>query len=589
MLIASGTILVLLTWLLAVGSLISLGLVPALTISRSDQSSSRSSVMRRALWWGLGLLGIAVTLINLMVPLGSAAALSIVVGLVLVLGVPGWVFLVRTCCRSITTRVGPAAALLWSALALSIAYLAVAALGPATNYDTGLYHLSAIRYAADFATIPGLANLYFPFGYSSLEFPLAALLGNGPWQQNGFRLLNGLIMTMAAADLWWRSRSRTGGPGFYVMGCGVLCVWIPLVAMSDFWVTSPTQDASVFVLTIVASGYLAQAVAGGSHWRAEGATAAVIGVVVVLIRPTMIVWSVLVVVVLIVLLVRRRAPSGPTTPAFISWVPIAAVTVSAMSAALAIGARDRILSGWLQYPLTLYAFDVPWRADDPYWDRSATLGYHRDQSNLWAAVDGWGWLALWVRDRVVLWETYALLGLFLAAGVAVWLTLRHRRTELLSRNLILAMVPSILGAVFWLLMTPPSYRFAWGVVFSLGTIPLGWAIWRLSRVNPTRWRTVPVLGIALPILTVTCFSAVARLDVSSMTHEHDWTLASITVPYAIAPLPEPEVSAFVTEFGLTLEQPVDSEQCWGSYPLCTPRPTATLRERGSGFSEGLLP
>ena len=59
------------------------------------------------------------------------------------------------------------------ALAAAVVYLAVAALGPVTNYDSGLYHLGAIRYAADFATIPGLANLYFPFGYGNAEFPLA--------------------------------------------------------------------------------------------------------------------------------------------------------------------------------------------------------------------------------------------------------------------------------------------------------------------------------------------------------------------------------------------------------------------------------
>ena len=247
------------------------------------------------------------------------------------------------------------------------------------------------------------------------------------------------------------------------------------------------------------------------------------------------------------------------------------------------------MSGWLQYPLTLYPFDVSWRADNPSWDRSATLGYHRDPNNLWGSVEGWGWLAAWLRDRVVLWETYALLALFLVAVVAVGLTLRHGRGLLRARSLFLAMVPSILGVLFWLLMTPPSYRFAWGVIFSVGTIPLGWSLWRLARLNPWRWRTMTFVGIALPILVVTCLSVVARLDVSSITLLRDWTLADVTIPYAIAPPPGSEVSEFVTESGLILKQPVDSEQCWTSYPLCTPRPTVTLRERGSGISDGLLP
>ena len=273
MVIASGIILVLVTWLIAVVSLISLGLLPALAVSRSQGVASRawSSVLRRSLWWGLVLASIAVTLINLVAPMQSATAAVIMLALILSLGPPGWVILVRTRSRPAPCLGGRAGVLLWCSLIASVVYLAAAALGPATNYDTGLYHLGAIRYAAEFAAVPGLANLYFPLGYASVEFPVAALLGNGPWQQEGFRLLNGLIMTMAALEFWWRSRlrSRLRGPGFYVTGVGILCAWIPLVAMSDFWITSPTQDASVFVLTVVAAGYFSQAVAGGDHWRAE--------------------------------------------------------------------------------------------------------------------------------------------------------------------------------------------------------------------------------------------------------------------------------------------------------------------------------
>jgi hypothetical protein len=579
MLIVSGTALVLLTWLLAVALPITLGLLPALAVSRFDVPCTRSLVMRRSLWWGLALVGLTVTLINLFVPLGSAEAAWILLGLVLVLGIPGWILLHHTCRMSIPARDGPARALLWCALIVSIVYLAVAALGPATNYDTGLYHLGAVRYAAEFATIPGLANLYFPFGYASVEFPLAAVLGNGPWQQDGFRLLNGLIMTMAAADLWWRSRARMRGPGFYVLGVGILCSWIPLVALSDFWVTSPTQDASVFVLTIVATGYLTQAVAGGPHWRAEGATAAVLGIMMVLIRPTMIVWSALAVIVFVTLLVGRRS----------GFMPPAMVVVFGAASAVVIAARDRGLSGWLQYPLTLYAFDVPWRAVDPYLDRAATLGYHRDPGDLWAAVDGWGWLVAWLRDRVQMWETYMLVGLVIAGVVALWLSRAHGRARLRGRQLVVAMIPSILGTGFWLLFTPPSYRFAWGVVFSLGTIPLGWALWRLAESYPARYRRLTAVGVALPILLVTCFSAGARLDVGSIGEGREWRLASITIPYAVAPLPEPPVTPFVTESGLALKQPIDSDQCWTSYPLCTPRPPATLRMRGSEIGDGFLP
>lgn len=103
---------------------------------------------------------------------------------------------------------------LWAvalAAGLVTAYLAAAALGPVTNYDSGLYHLGAISYAGDYATIPGLADIYQAFGYNTSEFPFAAFLGNGPWDGQGFRMASGLIVTVMSADLVLRFAARRQG------------------------------------------------------------------------------------------------------------------------------------------------------------------------------------------------------------------------------------------------------------------------------------------------------------------------------------------------------------------------------------------
>ena len=96
--------------------------------------------------------------------------------------------------RTVTIHRQLAQWILLGSLAVAVMYLAAAALGPVTNYDSWLYHLGAIKYAGDFATIPGLSNLYFPFGYNTSLYPLGAFLGNGPWAGGGYRLANGLIV-----------------------------------------------------------------------------------------------------------------------------------------------------------------------------------------------------------------------------------------------------------------------------------------------------------------------------------------------------------------------------------------------------------
>lgn len=145
-------------------------------------------------------------------------------------------------------------------------FLAAAALGPVTNFDSGLYHLSAIAHAAECAAIPGLANLYAPPGYSNAGFPLAAVSESGPWTGEGDRLLNGLIISMVLVDLaikWAQPRQTARAFGRLV---SAIVLVIPMVALSDYWVTSPLQDSAEFAVTIAATALVMSRAARERNW-----------------------------------------------------------------------------------------------------------------------------------------------------------------------------------------------------------------------------------------------------------------------------------------------------------------------------------
>ncbi len=588
MLIASGTVLVLITWIACALALVSLGLLPAAAVTaRSNQGlkSNAASVLRRAIWWGLLVATVFAYLINLAQPLHSGVTALAGLALLAVLGIPGWWLLVRRGRWLPSLSHAWPFVLLWVALAASLVYLAATALGPVTNYDSGLYHLGAIRYAADYPTIPGLANLYYALAYGNAEFPLAALLGNGPWQGEGYRLLNGLVMALAVVDLGLRSHERRLRPGFFVLAAGILAAWVPMVALSDYWVASPTQDSSVFVLTVVATAYLADAVFGGRAWVAEAATACGLALLLVLFRPTMVAFAAGTVLVALVLAWRRRGRS-PRLGAAVTILAACAVT-----AAAAATARDYLLSGWLQFPLSIHAFDVPWLAADPTMDRVATLGFHRNPDDLWGSTAGWAWVGPWLANRLSQWETYELLGLVVVALALAHLADRATRPKARWRALVLAWAPSVVAAVVWWAFTPPSYRFAWGPLFTLATIPIGWSLWLLStrehrsRIPARTWQACALTAIAVPILLVTAYSAVARFHVADITAQREWRLG-ITLPYAVAPVVDVPVVEVTTTSGLVLTQPTESDQCWEHYPLCTPRPDVALRLRGDGIASG---
>ena len=576
MLLVSGTGLVLATWIAVIALVLALGAGPATALA---PGSGPITTVRRALWLGLAFLLILTMVINVFLPMASLWSVLIVLALAAISLAVGWILRsggesIRRPWRVHWTHLSVALVI---ALVVAQGYLALAALGPLTNYDSGLYHLGAIEYTRQFPAIPGLANVHSPLGYSTAEFPLAAFLGAGPWGAEGLRLTNGLLMAIAALDLVLRAAQRRRGPGFYVMAVGLVAAWVPLLALSDYWVTSPSQDTAALILCIAGAAYLADAVGVRQGWAANAATASIAAITLSLVRPTLGAFTLGVILVAGTLAFRRGWPKRH----------VAVVAIAGVAAAAATAIRDAFLSGWLLFPASVFPLPVEWRAPDPTFLRLATLGYHRDPENLWESVDGWTWITAWIQRLPQSWETYEFGLLALSAALAVLAA--SRWTNLRARGLLLTVAPSAAAVVVWFTLAPPSFRFAWGPIFTLAAVPLGWSLWRLSG-RGSRRTLIPTLvgaGVAAPVLVVVAVSALTRFDYASVTQERTWSLG-VGIPYAVTPLPEVERQPITTIGGVELLVPTLNEQCWGTFPLCTPTPLAGLTPRGSALSDGFV-
>jgi len=588
MLIISGTLLVLASWILASCVLAAIGLLPALI---SSQGRLNPVVIRWSLWWGLLVVAVFAYLANLAWPLRSAHTAWALIALTAIMLMLAWVVARR---RKGARRPGawhvtrrPLSWLLSAVLLLVLVYMAAAALGPVTNYDSGLYHLGAVQYAGEHATIHGLANLFFGLGYGNAEFPLAALLGNSPWGFEGFRLLNGLFMVVLTVDLLLRLHQRRLTVGFFVLALGLATAWIPLIALSDYWVTSPTQDSSVYIVTIAAVAYLADAVTKQRTWLPDASTALALGILLVLLRPTMLVFAGMLVAVLLVKawsMRGRRATAGLLANALL-------VGVAAVVAGIAATARDYVLSGWVQYPLSLAHADVAWLAPDPTPDRLATLGYHRDASHLWESTQGWGWVGPWIGRLPSQWEFSYFVLLIVLGIIGLAIAGRVGRIGLRIRGLVLVLAPSAIAVVVWWVATPPSFRFIWGPLFMVPATSIGWAFWRLhasrSRATADPWLKLLIVCLAVPVALVALYSLVFRFHYEQIVEEHSWN-AGVSVPYALAPVIDVPIRHMQLASGLDLTVPVDSDQCWLHFPLCTPNPASGLGLLGERYEEGLV-
>lgn len=584
--VIAGTLLVVLTWLAMAGVLCLAGLGPA-SLGQPVQTPI-GSLARRALWWGLGVLVVMATGLSLATPLAAPASAVAAVLILGLLSLWGAIALrLRLSGRRprllLPARRGSIAAVLLAGAGAStaVAYLAYKALGPATNYDTGLYHLGTIRYLADFGTVPGVANLFFPFGYSNSWFSVAALASASPWHDSGMRLVNGLLVVLVLADVAIRATSRRRGPGSWILAIGLLSSLIPLAGLADVWVTSPTSDTPVYLLTFVALAYLGDALTSRSPVP-DGQVVLIASLVMVSMRPTTLPFALTATAILVIQFLRSQKDNESLAHRI--SIIVVAVWAAALGAVQA--SRDVLLSGWLLYPLSLVRFDVPWAAADPIDVRTATLVNARDpySSDAAATAHGWGWVVPWLRERTLQWETYFLIVLVLLCLV-VCIARLQRRPFALRQAVILAL-PSGVALATWFLAGPPSYRFVWGPLFSLPIIVTACALGDGPRRLPhVAIGLLSSLGAALIVVVAFCVGFRSQAD--TMREQASWTLGPVTIPYAVAPLPRPPTRPFVTDTGLELSVRVDgNDQCWDNFPLCTPTPDAALQVRGDSLGDG---
>lgn len=592
-----GTILVLASWVLGFAIAFILGYPLAHALIEEAQRNDRSENFRYSIWIGLLVAIIVILAIGIFVPLRSAsAALLFIIPLSLCGLFTLWLY--RRSGATVQKSTRKSIHWYWifyAGICASILYLAAAALGPVTNYDSGLYHLGAIKYAGEFSTIPGLANLYFPLGYNTSLYPLGAFLGNGPWADNGYRLVNGLLISLMVLDLLIRLFSSKKGlkelsVGSFFLVVAIPISLIPLVSLSDYWVTSPSSDATVLVLTLVSVAYLLDALTSRRGFMINSAVSFCVAVIAFSLRPTM---AAFLITLTIVLLIRFGRIHAKTRTPWLFGIPAALGLLLLIVQSV----RDFILSGWLQYPLSIFYFNVPWLAADPTGNRQATLGNARNPADIWGSVEGFAWLGPYLSRLPSQWESYLIL-LLSAASVILLLMAARIGANVHWRTIAFAQVPVIASVATWFFFSPPTFRFGWGPIFSFVFIFIAFTLKaiievpsplsRLNRPVTTGVRfLLPALGAGL--LVIVGFNALFRFQHGAITTEQTWAVGALHINYTVAPVIEVPIKQFDLESGLTVLVPTESDQCWDNYPLCTPIVSPSVSLRGASIQQGFLP
>jgi hypothetical protein len=148
-------------------------------------------------------------------------------------------------------------------LLLLVPCLVFAAMNALTNgfcHDMMLYHLAAVRWVAEFGSVPGLANLHGRFGFNSALHPLAALFGWPFGIEIGREFVNPVIIVSVCGVLLQGLRLR--GKEFFTPASIYACLLFPLALRLLFssCLSSPQPDVTGAALAALVAWYLREEV-----------------------------------------------------------------------------------------------------------------------------------------------------------------------------------------------------------------------------------------------------------------------------------------------------------------------------------------
>ena len=441
-------------------------------------------------------------------------------------------------------------------------------------YDSGLYHLQAVRWVADGALPLGLANLHERFGVASLWFSVPPALSLPGLRGTGAALASAELTLAFALSVWNAIRrlvrAEAGFSDLFLAAGFVPISW----AFLDRSLPSPSPDLAVTFLTILALAQASAAFEGPADFLALR-RAAFLGLFAASVKLSAAPTAAALLTVAAVT-AFTAATAGPRIAR-----PLGALLVPALLLAVPWAARGIVTTGHLLYPLpatrvATASWAVPRslveldRARIENWARNP--GPKPDHS-----VPFREWAPPWVRRNVRLLAfpptPIGVYGPLLLLSTLVLALRRIRKEDRLP--LLVPTGISAAGLAFWF-VTAPDPRFAAGLLYGVTVPPLAAALRSAGLPDWSRRRRAALAsaGVALALLAVGAGEALR------------WEKRPSPWQGLVCPPPSPstKVRTRRTSSGDEILTPVAGDRCWNAPLPCTPffRPSLVVGRDRSG-------
>jgi hypothetical protein len=454
-------------------------------------------------------------------------------------------------------------------------WLANYSTGPILCFDTGLYHLSAVRWSADHALVPGLANLHDRLGVQCATHLSAAMLEFGREVGRSHHLVLGLPFWIVAAEAvfgGWRmvqaARERRLVDSTDALALlGLIPLMYQIVDLP-----SHSSDLPSYLIVWAVAIRLWRLDRPGKEDSQTGYRwtlflVVFLSAVAITIKPSTLFFSAAAVLIAVV----HGVVGGRVSKAFAGRL----LVVGGLVGLLWVG-RGVILSGYPAYPAKALGVSVDWKVPEPLVEarKFRTMAFTRERTKPWYEVLGNDrWYDDWCRTLPK--EFWWLIRIAFFAGLVLALAgpCSRDRCAPRARVVLPAAGISLLG---WFL-TAPDPRFAgaplWFLVLGTATLAL---VRTIDRLGCRPAALAPCALGLLGLLFLTAPGTLVRMP---------WRLDDKRKAIPIAPIKSASLPN-----GLTVHVPVSNDvtQLWdavlpnapGVHPALEARDPGNL---GAGF------
>jgi hypothetical protein len=447
----------------------------------------------------------------------------------------------RVCLRTLREAVGNTRRV---NLLLIVPCALCAALNALTNgycHDNLLYHLAAVRWVAEFGSVPGLANLHGRLGFNSALHPLAALFSAPFGTAVGSEFVNPVVVLSVGLVLL--QGVQLTPKEFFTPRSVYAALLSPLFLdlLFSWCLSSPQPDVAGVAIAILVTWHLREVIFERTI-TAEGEQGALLwclmasSLVVTLKLSYAVFGFAAAILATLIILIRQRRLTAILWPAIL----VAVLSIPWIC-------RGYVTSGYPFYPSELGAIRFDWMVphEAAFNDKNWVLSWARDPTRDWHSVlanNDWlrPWLATTLGDDLV--RKSLLLG---AAGLVLgvisgpW----RWRKESFYRCCWL-ITPIILSLVFWFL-TAPDPRFAGATIWTAGADIFYVAFACLNSVR------LPV-RVPFAILIAGFIALELKAGSTRLLKEHEQFPNFVGSP--------PELAPRVTLSGLTIWVPTKGDQ-----------------------------